>query len=335
MGAVNGRRAIYLLLTIGFASVTPGSVEAWQDNGYTNLHVLPADVSRAELGRVMLENTRSLGLPRRAGEGCLHCHVGSLDLPREEWDYASDEKPAKEQARVMMAMVREINDGHLARLSGRQSVEVGCATCHAGRLNPMPLVDLLLAEHRDGGVESLESAYRTARARYYESDAYDFRVGTLAGVATQLAGAGRPEDAVRVHRMNIEYHESPEAHAGLMRLRLEQAFRSGGADALVSRYDALRDEHPPEAFQPGVLDVLGWGLFRSGNKEVARTLFEMNLAEFPDAFPSHESLAYVLMDAGEVERALELARAWVREHPDHRSGAQLVTELERMAGAGR
>lgn len=305
---------------------------AQADNGYTNLQVLPADISRAELGRIMLENTLSLGLPRRAGEGCLHCHAGSLDLPRGEWDYASDEKPAKEQARVMMAMVREINAGYVARLEHRQGVEVGCATCHVGRINPMPLADVLLAEYEGGGVASLEEAYRSVRARYYLSGAYDFRVSMLDGVANQLVARGALEDAGRVHALNVEYSDDPGAHAGLMRLRLFQALQASGSDAMVERYEALKTEHPSEAFQPLVLDGLAWQLFRSGQREPAMRLFELNFEEHPETFPANESLAYAVFDEGDEERGLEIARAWLRAHPEHRNGQQLLTELERMKG---
>ena len=43
---------------------------------YTNLQVLSGDWS--ELEEVMLDNLRGLGLRRTRGEGCLHCHVGSM-----------------------------------------------------------------------------------------------------------------------------------------------------------------------------------------------------------------------------------------------------------------
>ena len=44
---------------------------------YTNLQVLPSDISDAELGQIMLDNLSGLGLPRRAGEGCFVLPQGS------------------------------------------------------------------------------------------------------------------------------------------------------------------------------------------------------------------------------------------------------------------
>ncbi len=85
---------------------------------YTNLQVLPSDISDAELGQIMLDNLSGLGLQRRAGEGCLYCHAGSLDVPRNEWDYASDEKPAKEKARC--ADWKEHAEGALVSRRDRQ-----------------------------------------------------------------------------------------------------------------------------------------------------------------------------------------------------------------------
>ena len=70
---------------------------------YTNLQVLSGDWS--ELEEVMLGNLRGLGLRRTGGEGCLHCHVGSMQTPMETWDYASDAKRNKRSAREMMRMV--------------------------------------------------------------------------------------------------------------------------------------------------------------------------------------------------------------------------------------
>lgn len=326
------RMAGLLIATCGVLTLAPSGAAAQSDNGYTNLQVLPADVSRAELGEIMLENLRALGLPRRAGEGCLHCHAGSLDIPRGQWDYASDEKPAKEQARVMMAMVREINDSFVARLEHRRGVEVGCTTCHAGRLNPMPLDALLISEYEDGGVEALEETYRSARQRYFASDAYDFRVSMLVDVANRLTTRGLLDDAARVHALNVEYYGDPAAHAGLMRLRLFQALESGGPEAMIERYERLRGEHPPEAFQPLMLDALAWQLYRSGRREPAMLLFELNFDEHPETFPANESLAYAVFGEGDEERGLEIARAWLRAHPDHRGGQQLLTELERMRG---
>ena len=303
-------------------------------SAYTNLQVLPTDISRAALGEIMLANLQGLGLRRRGGEGCLYCHVGSMDVPRDEWDYASDDKPAKEKARVMMAMVGEINSGFLSRLVDRSdpSVEVGCYTCHAGRTNPMPLPNLLIAEYESGGLDALRRTYRAARARYYEADAYDFRLATLIDVADELVGMEQLEDAAGVHALNLEYYDDPRAHGGLIRLRLVQALESEGSDAMVERYRRLKSEHPPAAFVPLTLDPLAWRLMRSGREEPALRLFELNFAEHPNSFVSTEDLAYAVSMAGDPARGLEIARRWIAANPNHRGGQELLSELLRQGG---
>ena len=315
-----------LVLTLGV-----GFARAQDDPGYQNLQVLPTDISREELGEIMLANLRGLGLPRRSGEGCLHCHAGSTDTPRSTWDYASDEKPAKERARVMMAMVQEINGGFLARIEDRvaPALAVSCYTCHAGRTNPTPLPELLVAEYSEGGIEALSRSYHRARERYYEADTYDFRIGTLSSVADRLTGMDQMDDAARVHELNIEFNDRPEAYGGLIRLRLFQTLQASGPGAMVERYYRLKEEHPAEAFIATAIDPLGWLLFRSEQRDAALRLFELNYEEHPTSFVSIESLAYAVFDTGDQARGLAIAQDWILEHPDHKGGRQLLKELRR------
>ncbi len=83
-------------LALGMAAVVslagPVTSQAQDAPLYDNLHVLPQDISRDELGAVMLQNLQGLGLPRRQNEGCLFCHVGDMDQPRSSWAWASDDK---------------------------------------------------------------------------------------------------------------------------------------------------------------------------------------------------------------------------------------------------
>ncbi|HWK88666.1 MAG TPA: c-type cytochrome [Longimicrobium sp.] len=64
------------------------------------------------------------------GVTCGHCHVRG--------NFASEEKPEKQIARDMMAMVRTINDTLLARIPDLKSdnPSVGCTTCHRGQPRP-------------------------------------------------------------------------------------------------------------------------------------------------------------------------------------------------------
>jgi len=191
----------------------------------------------------------------------------------------------------------------------------------------MPMRDLLVAQYRDGGLEALGRTYREARARYYEADAYDFRVGTLIDVANRLVSMSEIEGAAGVHELNVEYAAGPTAYAGLIQVRLFEALEAGGVDRMTARYDELKREQPPEGFHPQTLDPLAWSLYRSDRAEPALALFELNFEEHPESFTANESLAYAVSSSGDPERGLAIARQWAAAHPSHAAGQQLIREL--------
>ena len=82
-----------------------------------NLKILKPEDLRAG---VMRSYTQALGV------NCLHCHV--------QGDNASDDKPQKNTARMMIAMVNEIN----AKFpDGAAKAKVTCYTCHNGKVTPL------------------------------------------------------------------------------------------------------------------------------------------------------------------------------------------------------
>lgn len=85
--------------------------------GPKNLKILKPEDLRAG---VMMQYTQALGVR------CTHCHV--------QGDNASDEKPQKATARMMIAMVNEIN----AKFpDGAAKPHVTCYTCHNGKVTPL------------------------------------------------------------------------------------------------------------------------------------------------------------------------------------------------------
>jgi hypothetical protein len=95
-----------------------------------NLKVLPPDLSTADLGRLMKGFESDLGVT------CSHCHVE--DPATRKFNYASDENPAKAQARLMITMLKDINGKYLPQLGGdrRYAVPVTCGSCHQGQSSP-------------------------------------------------------------------------------------------------------------------------------------------------------------------------------------------------------
>ncbi len=320
-------RACFLLLLPGLSGVA--LVEA-QEPTYKNLQVLPADISEQELDSIMLGNLRGLGLPRLAGEGCLFCHEGDLDTPRTEWDYASDAKPMKAKARVMLAMVRTMNGLFLPQLENRvdENLRISCATCHAARTDPRPLQSVLWAAYEAGGIDSVVTRYRVLRARYFGGDAYDFRIGVLIEVAMRMANGGAIDDAITLADLNAErFADRPAARRAWVQLRLEKTIDAVGVEAALEELSQLEATLGRGVVTASLLDNLGWRLMRSNRETQARAVLEANVERFPDSYVPLESIAWVLADSGEREGAFELIERWLERFPNHARARQFLINL--------
>jgi hypothetical protein len=79
-----------------------------------------------------LVNIMNNGFGRSLGVSCGFCHVPP------KWDV--DDKPEKNTARLMFAMVQTINRDYIAKVpvdSGSPPPMVNCMTCHRGMPKPM------------------------------------------------------------------------------------------------------------------------------------------------------------------------------------------------------
>ncbi|HZY62050.1 MAG TPA: c-type cytochrome [Edaphobacter sp.] len=95
----------------------------------TNLQVLPKDISSKDLMATMRQFTGALGVH------CNFCHEQNAQTHRP--DFASDAKPEKAAARVMMRMTAEINAKYLTQLPDKGGMmQVSCGTCHRGHSTP-------------------------------------------------------------------------------------------------------------------------------------------------------------------------------------------------------
>ena len=122
------RRGMFLSVSLSVLSISLGAPS--QDLAKpTNLRVLPKESSTADIKALMDEYGQELGVK------CEHCHT--QDSRTQRMDYASDDNPAKQTARVMIAMLDEINSKYLAQLDDQKyPVLVTCGNCHQGRADP-------------------------------------------------------------------------------------------------------------------------------------------------------------------------------------------------------
>jgi photosynthetic reaction center cytochrome c subunit len=302
------------------------------DNGYINLQVLPQDISREELGQIMVQNLQGLGLPRLGGKGCLFCHEGDMSVPRDEWDFASDAKPTKGKARAMMEMTKVINKVHLKKLHNRidRSFKVSCMTCHLGRTDPRPLPDRLINTYEEGGVEALTQQFEELREKYLGSQAYDFRSGSLTDVAVTLVGQNKMSDAIAVAQLNVDtLPEDQSAWVTLLLLEMDTRVDAGGIEAAIAYMDSMESQAAAGSVGPSLLNSLAWRLIRSERAELGFEVIEANFERNPGVYVPLESKVFMLRQRDKTEDAIALLEGWLAEHPDHDRAKNLLVNLRR------
>ena len=101
-----------------------GKEDALATEVFKNIRVYKG-VTASRLLRLM-----DFSFSRALGVHCTHCHVPG------QWEL--DEKPTKQIAREMSAMVGLINNEHLKSIANLRSTNpaVNCTTCHRGQTRP-------------------------------------------------------------------------------------------------------------------------------------------------------------------------------------------------------
>ncbi len=189
-----------LLLVAAWGAPQARAQFSWPEHP-ENLEVLPEDITPAQLSAVMRSFARGLGVR------CQHCHVGEEGMPLEEFDFVSDDKPAKETARLMLRMVQAVNADYISQVEKEEGspLEVTCITCHRGQPRPILLEDLLAEMLPAHGVEATVEEYRDLREQYYGGFSYDFGERTLIRLGEQLVEEEKYDQALAILELNAEH----------------------------------------------------------------------------------------------------------------------------------
>jgi tetratricopeptide (TPR) repeat protein len=313
------------VLAVGLA--TPAAAQ-WPPDSLTNLQVLPQDIETRELVGMMAGFTRALGVR------CQFCHVGEEGVPLSEFDFAADDKPTKEKARVMLRMVEHINNEHLAELDERSdpAIEVTCATCHHGVEQPRALQDLLLEAYDEGGFESAKQQYEELKERYYGRYSYDFSDIVWPDVATQVNARGALDDAVHMLEYNVKaFPQSVFAQRMYVPADLLYTYREQGPEAGTRRYHELKEQYHQRAFVEQMLNTVGYRLLRQQRNAEAIAAFLLNTEQFPESANTYDSLGEGYMEAGETALAIENYERSLTLDPDNDNAKQ---KLEQLRGSG-
>jgi len=230
-----------LALALFTLTIVPAPAAAqFPPDSTENLQVLPKDMPVRDVIDVMRGFAIALGVR------CQHCHIGAEGDPLSEFDFVSDDMPAKAKAREMLRMVAAINRDWLDSLPkrGTPAVEVQCATCHRGQARPILMADLLLRTVDSAGATAAVARYRTLRERFFGGDTYDFRAGPVNDAANDLLRAGRPDDARTLLALNAEYYPDDPPSAVLTGQIMLALGDTAAAISALERAAGLLPENP-------------------------------------------------------------------------------------------
>jgi hypothetical protein len=196
---VNTRWVGVLVLCSSFSPPSPAGAQI--PDSFTNLRVLPKDISSDSLLQIMRGFSFALGVR------CQYCHVGGDGISFEGVEFDKDDDPDKRNARFMLQMVQEINERILPQVPEREdpNVTIECKTCHRGLPRPLLLKQELRTIIDRHGVDSAVARYRALRDRVATDGMYDFGEWEMNVLAENLARDGRLRDAIAIYRLNGEF----------------------------------------------------------------------------------------------------------------------------------
>jgi Photosynthetic reaction centre cytochrome C subunit len=135
---MNVRRAVTLMLSCALFNVAMNVASSGQSPETpapktgtlkTNLTVLPRNMSAADIVQLMARYTQELGVQ------CAFCHVENPQT--QQVDFASNENPRKQIARIMIGMLGDINNKYLPQVGDRRyAAPISCGNCHQGQTYP-------------------------------------------------------------------------------------------------------------------------------------------------------------------------------------------------------
>jgi hypothetical protein len=236
-----------VILVLALASLTISSLAAAQGGGGgggeapKNLQVLPKNMSRAEVFGVMRRFTSALGLR------CNDCHVVTNPGQQpERLDPSLDDKELKKVARVMLRMTMDINGKYLTE-TGRTFTpltRVTCETCHHGTSKPRTLAAELLGAMEAKGGDSAVVRYRELRDKTYGRAMFDFGEASLPDVADEATRAKRPDDAMKLLELNLEFFPKSGMTYGALAMEQVQRGDTAAARATVQKGLAAAPDSP-------------------------------------------------------------------------------------------
>ena len=217
---------------------------------FTNLKVLPKDISKQELTQIMRNFSFALGAR------CEHCHL-EKKAPEKGFDFATDDKEAKKTARVMLQMVEDVNReyvGKIKKADNAAPIRVQCVTCHHGLTEPQPLNDVLAASLEKDGIGKTVTLYTELRSKYYGSGAYDFGETRLNLLTESLLAKQKKPEAVAIAELNFSANHPDTVWSYHLLAMAHNA--NGQTDKALADYRKVLELHPDDDWAKQQIDSL-------------------------------------------------------------------------------
>ncbi len=235
----------WMVLAAGLLAVGP--VYAQIPDKFTNLKVLPKDISKQELQSTMRGFAFALGVR------CEHCHV-EKKAPDNGLDFAADDKDEKKTARVMLQMVAAINRDYISKVPKTAPIQVQCVTCHHGLTQPQPLNAVLAATLEKDGLDKTVALYHELRGKYYGSGQYDFGETSLNQFTESLLAQKKNSDALAIMELNFAESHPDSVWSYHMLAMAHQA--NGQTDKAIADYRKVLALHPDDKWAKEQIDSL-------------------------------------------------------------------------------
>ena len=280
---------------------------------FKNLEILPKDIKRPQLMKIMRTWSGDLGVR------CSHCHWGPTDKFKD-LVFESEKKETKKTAREMYRMVTRINRNFFEKRDN----QISCYTCHHGTSDPRKLDDILLEAYAEGGITRVDQTYRALRKRYHGMGAYNF--GPWAGLTTlagELFAQERYGDMKLVHQLNLEFNPGFDgSHSALgsyyifVETNLEKARfhfdKSMAGNAFWTRRRMLE---------------LAKQLQKKAMTEESLTTLELLIEIAPNHAEGHFQYGNGLREAGKPDAARKAFQRALEIKPDHEGAAKALADL--------
>lgn len=205
---------------------------------FTNLKVLPKDISRQELQSTMRGFAFALNVR------CEHCHVEKAGGKKFEMDFAADDKEEKKTARVMLEMVAAINRDYVSKVTKTPPIQVQCVTCHHGLTQPRTLNSVLAETIDQKGIDSAVAQYHELRQKYYGSGQYDFGETSLNQLTESLLAQKKNKEALAIMEMSFDSNHPDSVWSYHMLAMTHEV--NGQTEKAIADYRKVLELHPDD-----------------------------------------------------------------------------------------